>query len=129
MTIVGNPVDYIIIFGGQGVEYLFGADTDNNVFRIKKTLNDFWVFNVRNKLWQPLFPNSIDNPEPTEWGKMIAFKPDRLVMMFGGQFGEQLRQDLWTYNVNTNLWQRSYIADKQWKKPGFFYNCLRCQTC
>jgi len=68
MTIVGNPLDYIIVFGGMGVEYLFGADQENNVFRIKNTINDFWVFNVRNKLWQPLYPNSLVNPEPTEWG-------------------------------------------------------------
>ena len=51
MTIMGNPVDYILIFGGMTVEHLFGSDTDAAVFRLKTTLNDFWVFNVRNKLW------------------------------------------------------------------------------
>lgn len=84
MAILGNPLDYILIFGGTGVEYLEGEDTNNAVFKIKETLNDFWVFNVRNKLWQPLYPNSKDNPEPTEFGRMIPFKPDRLAMMFGG---------------------------------------------
>jgi len=129
MTIVGNPVDYLIIFGGTSVEFLSGADTDAAVFKIKETLNDFWVFNVRNKLWQPLYPNSKDNPEPTEMGQLISFKPDRLAMMFGGQYGETLRSDLWTYNINTNLWQRSYIADKSHKKPNFFYKCRVCEFC
>ena len=84
MAILGNPIDYIVIFGGSTVENLEGADTDAAVYKIKKTLNDFWVFNVRNKLWQPLYPNSLENPPPTEAGVMITFKPDRLAMMFGG---------------------------------------------
>jgi len=50
-------------------------------------------------------------------------------MMYGGQFGEVLRSDLWTYNINTNLWQRSYVADKSHKKPNFFYKCRICDYC
>jgi hypothetical protein len=104
MTILGNPVDYILIFGGTGSEKLYGDDRMTNENRLKTTFNDFWVFNVRNKLWQPLFANSVDNPPPTEMGTMVAFKPDRLALMFGGTYGETLRGDLWSYNINTNLW-------------------------
>lgn len=49
ITIAGNPPDYIIIFGGMTVEYLLGEDSLAGVDMIKKTLNDFWVFNIRKK--------------------------------------------------------------------------------
>ena len=58
MTILGNPVDYILIFGGTGFEKLYGDDRYSNENKLKTTYNDFWVFNVRNKLWQPIFANS-----------------------------------------------------------------------
>jgi len=51
MTILGNPVDYILIFGGTGSEKLVGDDRYSNENKLKTTYNDFWVFNVRNKLW------------------------------------------------------------------------------
>lgn len=62
-------------------------------------------------------------------GKMITLKADRMLLMFGGAYGETLNDELWLYNINTNLWQSTYIADKEHKKPGFFYNCLRCSEC
>lgn len=49
MTIAGNPPDYIIIFGGTSIEYLLGEDAKQGVDKIKSTINDFWVFNIRNK--------------------------------------------------------------------------------
>jgi hypothetical protein len=73
------------------------------VFQLKDTLNDLWVFDVRNKQWQPIYPNNVlDGPGPTESPQMITLKPDRLVLMFGGQYGEVLRDELWLYNINTN---------------------------
>ena len=71
MTMAGNPVDYIFVFGGTSVEYIGNddqADEGKMIEKIKKTLNDFWVFNVREKIWQPIYPNSLENPGPTEWG-------------------------------------------------------------
>ena len=73
MTVAGNPQDYILVFGGTSYEALYGDDTLAAVFQIKLTLKDFWVFNVREKLWQPIFPNSKENPGPSELGKMITF--------------------------------------------------------
>ena len=52
-----------------------------------------------------------------------------MAMMFGGQWSESLFDELWTYNLNTNLWQKTYIADKSHIKPEFFYNCSRCDEC
>jgi hypothetical protein len=84
MTIAGNPVDYILIFGGTGVQHLEGIDLENSVEKIKDTYDDFWVFNVRNKLWQPIYTNSLENPGPTEFGSMITFSADRMILMYGG---------------------------------------------
>lgn len=122
-------MDYLIIYGGTSIDRIDPKDDEAKVGRIKKTLDDFWVFNIREKIWQPLFANSLDNPPPTEGSVMIPMINDRLAIMFGGQFGERLRNDLWTYNLNTNLWSRSYIADKSHKKPNFYYNCKRCRIC
>ena len=49
VTIAGNPPDYIIIFGGTSIEYLLGEDASQGVDKIKSTLDDFWVFNIRKK--------------------------------------------------------------------------------
>lgn len=41
--------------------------------KIKTTFtNDFWVFNIRAGLWQPVYANAGTKPGPTEWGTMIA---------------------------------------------------------
>ena len=85
MTIGGNPNDYIIIFGGSSMEKLTGKDLNAGITKLKTTLrDDFWTYNVRNKVWQPIFPNSEENPGPTESGTMITLKPDRIIAMFGG---------------------------------------------
>lgn len=49
VTIAGNPPDYMIVFGGTSIEYLQGIDTYLDIYRLKSTLNDFWVFNIRQK--------------------------------------------------------------------------------
>lgn len=49
ITIAGNPPDYIIVFGGMSIEYLLGIDAYTSADKIKMTLNDFWVFNIRRK--------------------------------------------------------------------------------
>jgi len=68
MTIIGNPRDYVMIFGGTSDEKLSGGDLNAGVPQIKTTLDDFWVFNIRSKRWLPIYPNSEENPGPAEWG-------------------------------------------------------------
>ena len=63
-------------------------------------------------------------------GTMIDLMPDRLLFMYGGQYGEKLYNDLWVYNLNNNLWQRTKIADAgHLYKDTFFYNCTNCTEC
>ena len=48
MTVVGNPLEYIMIFGGSTFENI---TTDGVQQVIKKTLNDVWVFFIRSQAW------------------------------------------------------------------------------
>ena len=50
----------MLVFGGIGVDYLHEKDISaNNIHEIKETLNDFWVYNFVENLWQTVFPNSL----------------------------------------------------------------------
>lgn len=42
--IIGNPNDYILIFGGATGEYM--PDSNSAQKNIKKTLNDMWVYST-----------------------------------------------------------------------------------
>ena len=49
MTIVGEPEDYIMIFGGVTNSSVTLADGSISV--IKKTLNDLWVYYLKSSQW------------------------------------------------------------------------------
>ncbi|CDW87815.1 UNKNOWN [Stylonychia lemnae] len=109
MTLVGNPLEYIMVFGGSTAEVISSEDVSsdfqksNSSFSIKKTLKDMWVFYVKNSLWNQVFPNSDDNPQEREFSTLVTVKADRLVLLYGGQYGEKLYKDVWQYNLNTNM--------------------------
>ena len=46
--LVGNSPDYILVFGGSTLEVLPG---DFQVYKIKKTLNDLWVYHTASRQW------------------------------------------------------------------------------
>lgn len=48
MTLVGNPQDYIMMFGGSTYEAM---PNDSSIKRIKKTLDDLWVYYIGKNLW------------------------------------------------------------------------------
>ena len=41
-----------------------------------------------------------------EFSSLVTVKADRLVILYGGQFGEKLYDDVWQYNLNTDMWAR-----------------------
>jgi hypothetical protein len=49
MTLVGDPPDYILVFGGVTNETVVSSDGLRSV--IKRTLDDQWVFSVRSSQW------------------------------------------------------------------------------
>ena len=49
MTVCGNPPEYILIFGGVTEEIL--DETISTVSKIRRTLNDIWVYYTGTRLW------------------------------------------------------------------------------
>lgn len=60
MTVAGNPPDYIILFGGVTEDII--EDSISSVSKIRRTLNDLWVYHTGTRLWQRLFVNSPVQP-------------------------------------------------------------------
>jgi hypothetical protein len=42
---------------------------------------------------------------------MTTVRSDRAIFLFGGQYGEILYDDLWQFNVNTNMWAKVILED------------------
>eukprot|EP00347_Sterkiella_histriomuscorum_P007988 403346798 len=123
MTLVGNPLEYIMIFGGSTYENVTESGVANV---IKKTLDDMWVFYVRSSTWNQVFPNSDMNPEARESSTLVTVKADRLVLLFGGQYAETLFKDVWQYNLNTNMWAKLNVINDVVVK---IKNCSSCSNC
>ena len=79
--IIGNPPDYMILYGGSTAEIL--DYTDSSVAKIKKTLDDMWVYNTESLLWSRIFINS-ESPPRREFPVMTTVKSDRLLLLYGG---------------------------------------------
>jgi hypothetical protein len=48
--LIGNPPDFIVIFGGSSLELL--DDTElGSISKIRRTLNDMWVYNTETRRW------------------------------------------------------------------------------
>jgi hypothetical protein len=42
---------------------------------------------------------------------MTTVRADRAIFLFGGQYGEYLYDDLWQFNINTNMWNKVILED------------------
>ncbi len=82
MTLIGNPLEYIMVFGGATVQNI--TSTENMATVIKQTLNDLWIFYIGDSTWSQVFVNSDMNPEPRELSSLVTVKADRLVLLYGG---------------------------------------------
>ena len=60
MTVCGNPPDYILLFGGVTQDIV--EDSISSVTKIRRTLNDLWVYHTGTRLWQQQFVNSPVKP-------------------------------------------------------------------
>ena len=147
MTLAGEPQDYILIYGGVSNETVTSQDGVQSV--IKRTMDDLWVFYVRSSQWNRIYPNSKTNPSKREYSKMVTVRSDRAMFMFGGQYGERLYNDLWQWNVNTNMWAPVILEDARTllKRGGpadiaaakalnssdfglaAYQNCTQCDNC
>lgn len=64
MTLVGEPEDYIMVFGGVTNQSVTLGDGSTSV--IKRTLNDLWVYYLKSSQWNQIFPNSKVGPSVRE---------------------------------------------------------------
>jgi hypothetical protein len=101
MCIIGNPPDYIVIYGGSSQEIL--DETSSSIAKLKVTLDDMWVYSTETLLWSRIFMNS-DAPPRREFPVMTTVKQDRLLLLYGGMIGQKLFGDMWQYNLNSNMW-------------------------
>ncbi len=91
-SLIGNPSDFILIYGGTTEEYL--KDSSSSVSKIRETLSDMWVYDTSTLLWSRMFINS-PMPPTRDLAIMTTVKFDRLLLMYGGQIGQTLYNDVW----------------------------------
>ena len=128
MVVCGNPPEYILLFGGVTEETL--DMSTSSVTKIRRTLNDLWVYYVGSRLWQRLYVNSPIKPEKRELGIMMTVRTDRLVLMYGGLQGQTIYDDVWQYNINSNIWYQVDIPERRLPDREFnLRNCTACVQC
>jgi N-acetylneuraminic acid mutarotase len=92
MILMGNPANYILIFGGATEQYI--PNSESPVNNIKQTLNDMWLYSTKTRIWQQMFLNS-GSPPARELSQMTSIREDRLLVIFGGLDGQNLYDDVW----------------------------------
>lgn len=115
MTLLGNPAYYILIFGGF---YKATVVEDGSTNYIHKVLDDMWSYSIYSQKWQEVFVNSLVNPTERQNAQMVTAKIDRLAIMFGGHYSDNSMNDMWYYNIYTNIWQEfKYQTDGDFVIP------------
>ena len=128
MCVCGNPPDYILVFGGVTEELIDGSIS--TVSKIRKTLNDLWVYHTGTRLWQRIFVNSPVMPDAREQAVMVTIKTDRLVLLFGGLNGQIIYDDVWQYSLNSNMWDKITLSERRPIEREFnLQNCTACISC
>lgn len=97
MSVIGNPPDYLIVFGGA-TENIIDGCKDSSICKLKLVLNDLWIYHTSERLWSRLFVNG-DIPSPRDMVISTSIKSDRLMLLYGGINGQTLFTDLWQYNI------------------------------
>ena len=80
MSVLGNPTDYLFLFGGATENIL---DGDCTICKLKLVLNDLWIYHTTERLWSRLFVNGA-NPSPRDMVISTTVKSDRLMLLYGG---------------------------------------------
>ena len=90
--------------------------------------NVFWYYNVLNnsdsELISPVSGNSI--PSPRTLMQMVYNNINSTIYMFGGYDGINLLNELWTYNVSTNIWLNNTPLSSPLKRIDF--SMVYCNT-
>ena len=105
MNLIGNPPYFILIYGGFTRVTETKESTTTNI-TVRTDLNDLWVFSLYSNKWQQVAVNSDDNPSIREDSRMITVNLERLAIMYGGFYADQIYSEMWYFNLFSNMWQK-----------------------
>ena len=86
----------LVIFGGYTNKTL---ETTN----YQDQLDDIWAFSIIDYTWRKCYPNSDHNPSK-RFGMGFVATSNKTLLMFGGVNSEKTLNDLWQFNIETNMW-------------------------
>ena len=111
MNLIGNPPYFILIYGGQ---YVLdeNSTSSNATLKIRTNLDDLWVFSIYSNKWNQVYVNSAVNPSIWEESVMVTVNIERLAIVFGGFYADEVMSEMWYYNLFNNMWQQlDYTID------------------
>lgn len=80
--------------------------------------NDLWRFSWLSGLWRELKPVSSAFPAG-RMGHTLVIASDTVLILFGGLANNDLKSDMWLYNITTNRWLEKTV----FPYPIFVPNC------
>ncbi|MCC7379139.1 MAG: hypothetical protein IT255_07260, partial [Chitinophagaceae bacterium] len=93
----------IVLFGGTGVENSTGSPGT-------------WTFKPSTKTWSKL--NLPLQPEPVAFSAMVYDPDNKVIVLFGGDRLDKLKNDTWIYNCITKTWTKKNPAIRPSPRQG-----------
>lgn len=90
--------DIIIIFGG----YTNKTNSITNEL-YQEHLNDIWAYSIKDYTWRRAYPNSDEVPSK-RFGMGLVATTNNTLLLYGGLNSEMTLDDLWLFNIDTNMW-------------------------
>ena len=88
--------DKIVLFGGE--DY------------IGYNLNDTWVYDLSKNTWTQ--QNPVNRPSIRTFHKMATISGDDKVVLFGGTYVTNYKDDTWVYDLSDNTWTQQITNNK-----------------
>jgi len=98
-----------LIYGGFKLETETSTSSGLEI-DIRENLDDLWVLSLYSKKWHQVYVNSFENPSEREESKMVTVSLERLALMFGGFYSNEIYDETWYYNLFTNMWQKMDVS-------------------
>lgn len=75
-------------------------------------LNDLWSYNLLNKEWSEIYPQSFNMPQPRSDFTMSIDSSDRKLYLFGGRTKIGISNEFWVYSIETKVWREIHGIGK-----------------
>ena len=114
--------DYLILFGGYTMEGV-------QIYNIQSQLGDIWVYSITGNSWLEAFPNSENNPDKRYGASAISLDNEK-ILMYGGMNSEKVFNDLWLFNLKTNMWTKINKTnlvenEEDWPYPAKYFTLVK----